>query len=77
MPWLLGDGWQPLVAERFLAGEGETQGVCVPMHENTGLYLTDDGPTAALEMVRDWILYKQCFNPLHPACKQTQLPVAL
>lgn len=33
-------------------------GVYVPLHERTGLNSADAGPTAALEMVRDWILYK-------------------
>lgn len=50
--------WQPPVAERFLAWEGGMWGVYVPLHERTGLNSADAGPTAALEMVRDWILYK-------------------
>lgn len=46
------------MAERFLAWEGGMWGVHVPLHERTGLNSADAGPTAALEMVRDWILYK-------------------
>lgn len=42
----------------------------VPLHERSGLNSADAGPTAALEMVRDWILRKQCRNPF-PPCMQT------
>lgn len=62
--------WQSSVTEKFLAWKGEC-GVCVPLHDRTGLKFADDGPMAALEMVKDWIFYKQCWTPLHPACTHT------
>lgn len=58
------------MAEKFLAWEGGMWGVYVPLHERIGLNSADAGPTAALEMVRDWILCKQCYNP-SPSCMQT------
>lgn len=57
------------MAEKFLAWEGGMWGVYVPLHERTGLNSADVGPTAALEMVRDWILCKQCYNS-SPSCMQ-------
>lgn len=44
-----------------------------PLHEKAGLNFVDDGPIAALERVRNWILYKQAITLLHPACRQTDL----
>lgn len=54
---------------------GREHGVRVSPCMRTGLNSADAGPTAALEMVRDWIICKQRRNPhiLH-ANKQTQRP---
>lgn len=47
-----------------------------PLHKRNGLNFADDGPTAALEMVRDWMLYKQSCHP-SPSCMQTDRPSCL
>lgn len=41
-----------------------------PLQERPGLHSADAGPAAALEMVRDWVLRKQCRKAL-PPCMQT------
>lgn len=43
----------------------------VLVHEKTGLNFADEGPAAASEMVRNWILCKQGHYPSPPACRQT------
>lgn len=62
-------GGRPSAADKALVQVGGPWAVCAPLQERPGLNSADAGPAAALEMVRDWVLCKQCRNPL-PPCMQ-------
>lgn len=54
------------MARKFLAREWVTWGERVPLHERQELNCAADGPVAALEMLKDWVLHKQCHRPSPP-----------
>lgn len=55
----------------------EREGCVFSLHERTRLKPADYRPTAAQEMLSDWITYKQCGDPfILCTCRQAQLPAA-
>lgn len=65
-----------MVAGKFLAREWVTWGERVPLHERQELNCAADGPVAALEVLKDWVLHKQCHHASPPGM-QTDRPSCL